>query len=85
MTERKPAIMLQDLPPPNRPAKTNTRYLGLVIERDEEYKEDDNFSRKYIPIKDKYIGITKLCVRLVIDSYNRKSSQDLKRTYRSLR
>ena len=69
------------------PEKT-TKYLGLIIEKDAEYEEDDSSDdilRKYVPIRDKYIIIVRHCLRLVIDSYNRKSRQELKRTYRSLR
>ena len=71
--------------PLQAPEKT-TKYLGLVIEKDAEYEDekdpDDGQIRKYIPIRDKYIVIVRHCLRLVIDSYNRKSRQELKRTYR---
>ena len=78
--------MVHDVP--LAPPEKTTKYLGLVIEKDAEYEEEgdeDYTSRKYVPIRDKYIVIVRHCLRLVIDSYNRKSRQELKRTYRSLR
>jgi hypothetical protein len=31
------------------------KYLGLIIEKDEEYDGEDMVERKYVPIRDRYI------------------------------
>ena len=61
------------------------RYMGLIIEKDEEYKKVDRTPRKYIPIRDKYISIVKNSRIVIMEALERKGKSHLKQTQRNLR
>ena len=63
------------------------KYLGLIIEKDAEYEEEelDTTERKYIPIRDRYIQIVKLSRKLAIETLERRGSKDFRRTQKNLR
>lgn len=74
--------------PKMRPQR-QIKYLGLCIEKDEEYEEYpevmlDPVERIYYPIRENYIEIVKHCRRITFESIERKGRSDLKRTARSL-
>ena len=58
------------------------KYLGLIIEKDGEYEEEecDMVERKYLPIRDRYIQIVKLSRKLAVETLERRGNKDFKRT-----
>jgi len=69
------------------------KYLGLVIEKDDEqlieigeesFMPNDSVKRAYIPIRDKYIHIVKNCRKLTIDSFDRRGRKDIKKSIKNL-
>ena len=69
------------------------KYLGLVIEKDEEqlieidnefFMPNDPVKRQYVPIREKYIKIVKKCRNLTIDSLERRGRKDMKKTAKNL-
>ena len=63
------------------------KYLGLVIEKDDEYEEEeeDTVKRQYVPIRDRYIAIVKHCRKVTIESFEKRSRKDMRRLVRNLR
>ena len=76
------------------------KYLGLVIEKDQEqakYEWDetnqiekeiiphDPVVRKYVPIRDKYISIVKNVRLLAFGGMEKRGHKDFKRTARALK
>ena len=64
-----------------------------MIEKDEEqaievgddvFMPADSVKRQYIPIRDTYIRIVKSCRKLCIDSMERRSRKDMKKTIKNL-
>ena len=80
--------------PPKQLNPGQIKYLGLIIEKDDEQNpEDDNSTapgtnssyrtptkRTYIPIRDKYMFIVKQSRKVTIESFEKRSRKDLKRT-----
>lgn len=84
---------------PKQKVPGQIKYLGLIIEKDDEQEPEtdnstcpgntfDSYSRagvekpkrKYIPIRDKYMYIVKQSRRVTIESFEKRSRKDLKRT-----
>ena len=63
------------------------KYLGLIIEKDAEYEEEevDGVERRYVPIRDRYIQIVKLSRKLAIEALERRGGKDMRRTQKSLK
>jgi len=74
---------------PRARVQKQIKYLGLCIEKEQEYEEypeiyNDTTEREYLPIRELYIDIVKNSRKLTIESFERKGRSDLKRTAKSI-
>ena len=69
------------------------KYLGLVIEKDEEqlieindelFMPKDPVKRQYVPIRERYIKIVKKCRTLTIESLEKRGRKDMRKTAKNL-